>query len=111
MKAFVISNIDDFERSVTTLRAMGLNPERLDPVYTEKKCVKSESEPTSGETGCFLAHKTAWERIAREPSKSIVLEQDWSIGTQDPVELRSKLENIANTDNDYIALGHCYKKF
>ena len=101
MKTFVIASKEEFAQSQGRLQAIGVrNAERVDPVYTEDRCIR-----TRGETGCFRAHKNAWSKCAQQSaSRCLILERDWTYGNQDPAHVKSELHAI-DTSADLYQIG------
>ena len=104
---YIISSEDEFKDSSVRAAELGLSPTRLDPVYTEISCNGSK-----GETGCFMAHKSAWQECARNTADyCIILERDWNIGTQSKEHVTKELqENVfPNVEGkDMYLIGHCF---
>jgi len=113
--AIVISGASRYtDKRTALLQQMGISPERLDPVYVNETCQgvpKNPSIPYNvpqvGAKGCYLAHVNAWKLIAKRQQKILVLESDWTIGTQDVDEVRRSLRAAYERSEHYVSVGWC----
>ena len=106
MKTLVIASDDEYEDSKWRLDAIGIDDvERIAPVYTQDRCVHG----TTGETGCFRAHRNAWRRCSEQESadRCLVLERDWTYGNKDPDHVKKELSSLP-VDGDYYLVGWCH---
>ena len=113
--AIVISGASRYtDKRTALLQQMGISPERMDPVYVNETCQgvpKNPSIPYNvpqvGAKGCYLAHVNAWKLIAKRQQKVLVLESDWTIGTQDVDEVRRSLRAAYERSEHYVSVGWC----
>ena len=96
------------------LQQMGLSPERIEPVYVNETCEGVPKNPNIpynvaqvGAKGCYLAHVNAWKLIAKRRQKILVLESDWTIGSQGVDEVRRSLRFAYERAEHYVSLGWC----
>ena len=127
LPALVITDEASFAASRSLFDQLGLAATRADPVtIQEDHCSprriwdigNEECRNTWGrsdsvcmglkQVGIAEAHLSAWRRIAQQNTSMLILEKDWTIGTQNVSEVRNGLRDAYSRPEDYILAGNCW---
>ena len=127
LPALVITDKKSFETQRPVYEALGLDAERVEPVVvkedhcaprriwdiTNQECVDTWRRNDSvcmgtKQVGIAEAHRAAWQRVAHYNRSTLILEKDWTIGTNDASFVRSGLRDAFARPEDYVLAGSCW---